>query len=71
MPQVFSRNMHGLIFENKKGKTVHNALIEIVYESCKPNKFLIDQGRELYNKFMQEWLDNNVLMTLQIIKESQ
>ena len=29
----------------------------------KPNKLLIDQGRELCNKLMQEWLDNNnVLM---------
>ena len=29
----------------------------------KLNKLLADQGREFYNKLMQEWLDsNNVLM---------
>ena len=48
---------------NEKGKTVLNAFIEIVNESnCKPNKLWVDQGREFYNKLMQEWLDSNVLM---------
>ena len=29
----------------------------------KPNKLWTDQGRELYNKLMQEWLDNkNILI---------
>ena len=43
-----------------KGKTVLSAFIKIVNESnCKPNKSLVDQGRELYNKTMQEWLKNN------------
>ena len=46
--------------KDKKGKTVLNALIEIVSESdCKPNKLWVDQGREFYNKFIQKWLDNN------------
>ena len=55
--------MHGLNLWKQKGKTVLNAFIEIVNESCKPNTFLIDQGREFYNKLMQEWLDNgNILM---------
>ena len=37
--------------------------MEIVNEStCKPNKLWVNQGRELYNKLMQEWLDNNILM---------
>ena len=46
--------------KNKKGKTVLNAFIEIVNESNqKPNKLWPDQGRELYNKIMQDWLDNN------------
>ena len=42
-----------------KGKTVLNAFIEIVNESNrKPLKLYVDQGRELYKKLMQEWLDN-------------
>ena len=46
--------------KDKKGKTVLNAFIEIVNESNqKPNKLWLDQGRELYNKIMQDWLDNN------------
>ena len=37
--------------------------IEIVNESNrKLNKLWVDQGREFYNKLMQEWLDNNILM---------
>ena len=44
----------------KKVKTVLNAFIEIVNESNrKPNKLWADQGREFYNKLMQEWFDNN------------
>ena len=47
----------------KKGKTVLNALIEIVNRSNrKPNKLLVDQGREFYNKLMQEWLENNTIL---------
>ena len=45
-----------------KGKTVPNAFIEIVNESnrkTKPNKLWVDQGKELYDKLMQEWLNNN------------
>ena len=31
----------------------------------KPNKLWIDQGREFYNKPMQEWLDkNDILLSL-------
>ena len=42
-----------------KGKTVLNAFIEIVNESNrKPLKLYVDQGKELYKKLMQEWLDN-------------
>ena len=33
--------------KDKKGKTVLNAFIEIVYEfNLKPNKLWVDQGRE-------------------------
>ena len=47
----------------KKGKTVLNALIEIVNRSNrKPNKLWVDQGREFYNKLMQELLENNTIL---------
>ena len=50
--------------KDKKDKTVVNAFIEIVNETnCKPNKLWVDQRREFYNKFMQEWLEiNDILM---------
>ena len=48
----------------EKGKTALNAYIKKVNESsCKPNKLnWVDRGRELYNKLMQEWLDNNDIL---------
>ena len=50
-----------------KGETVFNAFIEIVNESNhKPNKLWVDQGKEFYNKLMQEWLDNNIFIVLHI-----
>ena len=56
-----SLNMHEL--KDKNSKTVLNAFIKIVNESDhKPNKLQVDQGREFYNKLMQEWLENNILM---------
>ena len=46
--------------KNEKAGTVLNAFIEIINESNrKPNKLWVDQRREFYNKFMQEWLVNN------------
>ena len=58
---MFSLNIHRLKFKtDKTGKAVLNTFIEIVNESNrKPNKLWVDQGREFYNKLMQEWLDNN------------
>ena len=56
-----SLNMHEL--KDKNSKTVLNAFIKIVNESDhKPNKLQVDQGREFYNKLMQEWLDNNDIL---------
>ena len=47
-------------FEDKKRKTVLIVFIKIVNQSNrKPNKLWVDQGREIYNKLMEEWLDNN------------
>ena len=41
--------------KTKKGKAVPDAFIKIVNESnLKPNKSYVDQGREFYNKLMQE-----------------
>ena len=49
--------------KDKKGKTVLDAFIEIVNGSnCKPNKLWVDQGREFYNKLMQDCLDNNDIL---------
>ena len=49
--------------KDKKGKTVLDAFIEIVNGSnCKPNKLRVDQGREFYNKLMQQWLNNNDIL---------
>ena len=62
---MFLLNAHGVKpLKNKKGKTVVNVFLEIVNESNrKPKKLWVDQGIELYNKLLQEWLDNNdVLM---------
>ena len=47
----------------KKGKRALNAFIEIVNESDrKPNKLWVDQGKQFYNKLMQEWLENNDIL---------
>ena len=50
--------------KDKKCKTVHHSFIEIENESKhQPNKSSVDQGREFYNSFMQQWLDyNDILM---------
>ena len=60
---VFTRYAWAKPLKDKKGKTVLNGFIEIVNESYrKPNKLCVNQGREFYNKFMQEWLDNNDIL---------
>ena len=49
--------------KNKKGKTVVNAIIEIVNGSNhKPNKLWVEQGIEFYDKIIPEWLDNNDIL---------
>ena len=49
--------------KDKRCKTVLNAFIEIVNESNrKPNNLWVDQGKEFYNKFMQEWLHRNDIL---------
>ena len=57
---VFTKYAWVKTLKDKKGNTVLNAFIERVNESnFRPNKLWVDQGREFYNKLMQEWLDNN------------
>ena len=49
--------------KDKQSKTVINVFIEIVNEShCKPNLLWVDQGRDFYNKLMQEWLGHNDIL---------
>ena len=49
--------------KDKIGKRVLNTFIEIVNKSNrKPNKLWADQGREFYNKLMQERLDNSDIL---------
>ena len=48
---------------DKKSKSVLHGFIEIVDETkYKPNILGVDQGGEFYNKLMQKWLDDNILM---------
>ena len=50
--------------KDKTGKTVLNAFIEIVNDSNhKPSKLWVDQGTELYNQLIQEWLDNILMQS--------
>ena len=52
---VFTKCAWVKSLKDKNGKTVLNAVIEIVNESNhKPNKLYVDQGREFYHRFMQE-----------------
>ena len=49
--------------KDKTGRTVLNALIEIVNESNrKPNKLWVDLWREFLNELMQKWLNNNEIL---------
>ena len=60
---VFTKYAWVKPLKDKKGKAVLNAFIEIVNESNhKPNKLWIDQGREFYNKLMQEWFSSNDIL---------
>ena len=61
---MLSVNMHGLsLLKIKKGKTVLNALIEIINDSNhKLNKLWIDQGREFTINLSKNGLTNDILM---------
>ena len=56
----------------KKCKTSVNAFIKRVNDSNrKPNKLWVDQGREYYNKPMQEQLNNNDILMYSTPKEGK
>ena len=58
--------------KDKKGKATLNTFTEIVNESnCKLNKLWVDQGREFYNKLMQECLDNNDILMCSTYNEGK
>ena len=60
---VFTKYAWVKPLQDKKDKMFLNAFIEIVNESNrKPNKLWVDQGREFYNKVMQERLNNNDIL---------
>ena len=53
-------NMHGLNLGRMEKLNQILIGFGIANESKrKPNKLWVDQGREFYNKLMQEWLDGN------------
>ena len=69
---MFTKYAWVKLLKDKNGKTVLNAFIEVVNGSNrKPNKLWVDQGREFYNKLMQEWLDNNDILMYSTHKEGK
>ena len=63
MIDVFAKYAWVKPLKDKKGKTVINGFIEMLNEvNRKPIKLWVDQGREFYNKFMQEWFENNHIL---------
>ena len=69
---VFTKYTGVKALKDKKSKTVLYTFIEIVNESnCKPNKLWVDQGKEFYNDFMQEWLDNTDILMYSIHNEGK
>ena len=69
---VFNKYAWVKALKDKKSKTVLYTFIEIVNESnCKSNKLWVDQGKEFYNDFMQEWLDNTDILMYSIHNEGK
>ena len=69
---VFNKYAWVKPLKDKKGKTVLNAFMEIVNESNhKPNHLWADQGEEFYNKFMEEFLDNNDILIYSTLNEGK
>ena len=57
---VFSKYAWSIPLKDKKGETVTEAFKTIVKNYDRLPKFLwVDQGKEFYNKNMNEWLEKN------------
>ena len=60
---VFTKYAWFKPLKDKEYKTVLNAFIEIANESNrKPKKIWVDQERQFYNKVIQEWLGNDIIL---------
>ena len=54
MIDVFTKHVWVKPLNDERGKTGFNAFIKIVNNSNrKPNKLLVDQGKEFYDRFLQ------------------
>ena len=61
---VFTKYSWVKPLQDKKPKTVLHGFTEIVNESkYKPHKLWVGQGRKFHNNLMQEWLDDNDILT--------
>ena len=60
---VFTKHAWVNLLKDKKAKTVLRGFVEIVNKSKrKPNKLLVDQGKEFCNSLMQKWLDDTDIL---------
>jgi hypothetical protein len=57
---VFSKYAWSIPLKDKKGLTVMNGFRQIVKKSGrKPKHVWVDEGKEFYNKNIDEWLEEN------------
>ena len=60
---VFSKHAWSIPLKDKKGLTVLDGFKQIVKESDRiPKHIWVDEGKEFYNKNMDEWLKENNIM---------
>ena len=60
---LFSKYAWVVPIKDKKGTSIVNAFKKIMSKERKPNKILVDQGSELYNKSFKDFLKiNNIEM---------
>ena len=69
---VFTKYAWVKPLKDRTGKTVLNTFMEITNQpNHKSNKLWVAQGRESYNKLMQERLDNNDILMYSTHKEGK
>ena len=69
---VFTKYAWVKPLKGEKTKTVLHSFIETLTESKRqPNKSWVDQGREIYNKTIQKWLDNNDILRCSTLNEGK